>query len=296
LEPAWGLQDPWFVSSHDGRAGIDADLVRRLIATQFPQWADLPVTPVKVDGWDNRTYRLGSELTARLPTDAAYVPAVHKEHEWLPVLAPYLPVEIPTAVALGAPGDGYPHPWAIRRWIDGQTVSAETVTDLTALAESIASFIHALQGVDATDGPVAGAHSFYRGAPPAHYHDETLSALTRLKSQIDTELALEVWEAALAATWDRPPVWFHGDIARGNLLVQDGRLSAVIDFGTSGVGDPACDLVIAYTLFSGASRDAFREAVDQDLGMWARARGWALWKALITDDFRVIRAVLDDYR
>ncbi|WP_410788568.1 aminoglycoside phosphotransferase family protein [Kribbella sp. C-35] len=280
----------------DGRAGIDADLVRRLIAQQFPQWADLPVTPVKIDGWDNRTYRLGSGLTARLPTHSNYVAAVDKEHQWLPVLGPHLPVEIPEAVAKGAPGEGYPHPWAIRRWIPGQTASAETIADLDEFARSIAAFILALQDVDATGGPLAGAHSFHRGAPPEYYHDETLEALAVLKGRIDTDLAREVWDAALATSWDRPPVWFHGDIANGNLLVQDGHLSAVIDFGTSGVGDPACDLVIAYTFFSGSSRAAFREAVDHDPGTWARARGWALWKALITEDLRVVDNVLTDYQ
>lgn len=280
----------------DGRAGIDADLVRRLLAQQFPQWADLPVTPVKIDGWDNRTYRLGSGLTARLPTHSSYVAAVDKEHQWLPVLGPHLPVEIPEAVGKGAPGEGYPYPWAIRRWIPGATASAETIADLDEFARSIAAFILALQDVDATGGPLAGAHSFHRGAPPEYYHDETLEALAVLKGRIDTDLAREVWDAALATSWDRPPVWFHGDIANGNLLVQDGHLSAVIDFGTSGVGDPACDLVIAYTFFSGSSRAAFRDAVDQDPGTWARARGWALWKALITEDFRVIDNVLTDYQ
>lgn len=279
----------------DGRAGIDAELVRRLITQQFPQWADLPVTPVKVDGWDNRTYRLGSELTARLPTHSAYVAAVDKEHQWLPVLAPHLPVAIPTAVAKGSPGEGYPYPWAIRRWIDGRTATRDTVADLSALARAIAEFILALQSVDTTGGPLAGDHSFYRGAPPEHYHDETLEALAVLKGRIDTDLAREVWDAALATSWDRSPVWFHGDIASGNLLVQEGRLSAVIDFGTSGVGDPACDLVIAYTFFSGSSRSAFRDAVQQDAATWARARGWALWKALITEDIPVIQTVLDDH-
>ncbi|TCC06187.1 aminoglycoside phosphotransferase family protein [Kribbella soli] len=280
----------------DGRAGIDAELVRRLLAQQFPQWADLPVTPVKVDGWDNRTYRLGSGLTARLPTHSSYVAAVDKEHQWLPVLGPQLPVEIPEAVAKGAPGEGYPHPWAIRRWIPGETASVESIADLDEFARSIAAFILALQDVDATGGPLAGAHSFHRGAPPEYYHDETLEALAVLKGRIDTDLAREVWDAALAASWDRPPVWFHGDIAHGNLLVRDGRLSAVIDFGTSGVGDPACDLVIAYTFFSGSSRAAFRDAAGHDSGTWARARGWALWKALITEDLQVINNVLTDYQ
>ena len=287
----------------DGRAGIDAALVRRLIAEQFPQWADLPVTPVKIDGWDNRTYRLGSELTARLPTHETYTAAVHKEHQWLPILAPSLPVQIPDAVAKGEPGAGYPYHWAIRRWIDGETAAYRTVADLSAFAEAIAEFILALQSCDATGGPVAGAHSFYRGTPPEYYHDETMAALAVLKGRIDTDLAREVWEAALASSWERPPVWFHGDIASGNLLVQDGRLSAVIDFGTSGIGDPACDLVIAYTFFFGSSRSAFRETVAADAGTWARARGWALWKALITlaadrdveANRRVITEVLADH-
>ncbi|MGZ0147575.1 aminoglycoside phosphotransferase family protein [Kribbella sp. WER1] len=276
----------------DGRAGIDAALVRRLIAHQFPQWADLPVTPVAVDGWDNRTYRLGPELTARLPTAAAYVAAVAKEHTWLPRLAPELPVEIPEPVALGEPGFGYPHPWAIRRWISGETVT--TVDDHDEFARSVADFVLALQNVDATGGPLAGAHSFYRGASLEHYHDETVDALAVLKGRIDTDRCREIWDAALAAPWDGPPVWFHGDIASGNLLVRDGRLSAVIDFGTSGVGDPACDLVIAYTFFSGSSRATFREAVAQDDEMWARARGWALWKALITYETPASRRVIDD--
>jgi aminoglycoside phosphotransferase (APT) family kinase protein len=270
-------------STHtDGRAGIDAALVKRLIAAQFPQWDDLPVTPVKVDGWDNRTYRLGAELTVRLPTAESYTPAVDKEDRWLPILAPALPVPIPEPVAKGAPGEGYPFSWSVRRWMDGETASPDRIEDMTAFATSVAEFLVALQRVDATGGPQAGAHSFYRGAPPSFYDEETRRALAALKGRIDTDKASEVWDAALASTFDRPPVWFHGDVASGNLLVRDGKLHAVIDFGTCGVGDPACDLVIAWTMFSGESREAFRRTVGHDVGTWARARGWALWKAVIT--------------
>lgn len=292
----------------DGRAGIDAGLVKRLIATQFPQWTDLPVTPVKLDGWDNRTYRLGDQMTVRLPTAVAYTPAIEKEHRWLPLLAPSLPVPVPVPLAMGAPGEGYPFHWSIRGWLDGETASPERIDDLSGFAVSVAEFIVALQRIDATGGPAAGAHSFYRGAPPAHYDDETRRSLARLDGRIDTATASAVWDAALDAAWPGPPVWFHGDIAHGNLLVRDGRLVAVIDFGTSGVGDPACDLVIAWTMFSGDSRESFRKAVGQDAGTWARARGWALWKALITlaDDIdkdeeraavnhRVINEVLADH-
>jgi aminoglycoside phosphotransferase (APT) family kinase protein len=269
------------ILNRDGRAGIDAGLVQRLVAAQFPQWSKLPVTPVEVDGWDNRTYRLGEELTARLPTAECYTLAVDKEHRWLPILAPSLPVPIPVPLAEGAPGEGYPFSWSIRRWLEGQTASLDRIDDLSAFAKSVADFIVALHRVDATDGPRAGAHSFYRGASLAHYDAETRHALAVLDGRIDTGNAAAVWNAALGAAWDGPPVWFHGDMASGNLLVSNGTLAGVIDFGTSGVGDPACDLVIAWTLFSGHSRGAFRNAVDQHPATWVRARGWALWKALI---------------
>ena len=271
----------------DGRAGIDAALVRRLIAAQFPQWQQLPVTPVELEGWDNRTYRLGEELTVRLPTHAAYVPAVAKEDRWLPFLAPQLPVPIPEPVALGQPADGYPFSWSIRRWLDGDPATSGGIEDLAAFAAGIAEFILALQRIDPTGGPAAGAHSFYRGASLRHYDDETRRALATLAARpdsggIDIAGATAVWQAALAAHWHGEPRWFHGDIAVGNLLVRHGKLAAVIDFGTCGVGDPACDLVIAWTLFTGASRQAFRARAGQDRRTWARARGWALWKALIT--------------
>ena len=149
----------------DGRAGIDAALVRRLIAAQFPQWRDLAIRPVEVDGWDNRTYRLGNDMTVRLPTHESYVPAVDKEQRWLPVLAPRLPVPIPTPLAKGAPGDGYPFSWSIRRWLSGEPASSERIADMPAFAVTLAEFLLALQRVDATGGPRAGSHSFYRGAP-----------------------------------------------------------------------------------------------------------------------------------
>ncbi|MCW6006938.1 aminoglycoside phosphotransferase family protein [Micromonospora sp. CPCC 205371] len=268
-------------TSADGRAGIDAALVKRLIAAQFPQWSDLPVTPVEVDGWDNRTYRLGDDMTARLPTAAGYVPAVAKENEWLPRLAPELPVAVPPILATGEPGEGYPFPWSVRGWLPGEPAKPGRIDDMPAFAVSVAEFILALQRCDTAGGPPAGEHSWHRGASPAYYDSEVRRDLVALEGRIDTVAAAAVWDAALAAEWRGEPVWFHGDIAAGNLLVADGKLAAVIDFGTSGVGDPACDLVIAWTMFSGDSRRAFREAVGHGAGAWARARGWALWKAML---------------
>ena len=268
-------------SPPDGRAGITADLVRRLVRSQFPRWGDLPVVPVAADGWDNRTYRLGEDKSVRLPTAAGYVPAVLKEDRWLPQLASGLPVAVPTVLGVGEPGEGYPFPWSVREWLPGQTASTARVEDLSGFAVSVAEFLGSLQRCDVVGGPAAGEHSFYRGASPAHYDEETRRCLAAADGHIDTGRAAAVWQAALAAEWTGEPVWFHGDVAAGNLLVEGGQLAAVIDFGTCGVGDPACDLVIAWTLLGGTSREAFREAAGQDEGTWARARGWALWKALL---------------
>ncbi len=293
----------------DGRGGIDTELARRLIKAQFPQWADLPVTPVEFDGWDNRTFRLGDELTIRLPSAVGYAAAVEKEDRWLPRLAPGLPVPIPEPVGLGQPSAEYPHHWSVRRWLDGATASPTTVQDQAPFADDLARFLLALQAIDPTGGPAAGDHCAHRGAPPAYYDDQTRDALRTLQGRVDTETASEVWQAALAAPASGPAVWFHGDVSIGNLLVRDGRLAAVIDFGTCGVGDPACDLVIAWTFLSGAGRRVFREVIDQDHGSWARARGWAIWKALfvlarvIDSDpeqaakfQREITEVIDDHR
>jgi Predicted aminoglycoside phosphotransferase len=260
---------------------IDVALVRRLISAQFPQWTGLPVAPVELGGWDNRTFHLGERLSVRLPSAAGYVPQVEKEHRWLPVLAPQLPLPIPVPVAKGEPGEGYPWPWSVYRWLDGQVATTGNIADLPEFALTLAGFLVALQGADAADAPQPGAHNFSRGGSLSVYDNETRRALAILGDSIDADAALEVWETARAADWSDEPVWFHGDVSTGNLLVEEGRLSAVIDFGTCGVGDPSCDLAIAWTLFHGESREAFRAALPADGGMWARARGWALWKALI---------------
>lgn len=261
---------------------IDADLVHRLVAEQFPQWSDLPVRSVQAGGWDNRTFHLGDRLSVRLPSAAGYQQQVDMEHRWLPVLAPQLPLPVPVPVAKGRPGAGYPFSWSIYRWIDGEQATADRIGDLTEFAVDLAGFLTALQRVDPTGGPAAGAHSFYRGASLRTYDDETRGAIAALGPLIPADTATEIWQTALDATWEGPPVWFHGDIAHGNLLVRDGRLAAVIDFGTSGVGDPSCDVAIAWTLFSGASRDTYREELAIDSAAWARGRGWTLWKQLIT--------------
>ena len=282
---------------------IDVSLVRRLIATQFPEWADLDIKPVELGGWDNKTFHLGRHMTVRLPSQAAYSGQVKKEQYWLPKLAPHLPLPISTPLAIGKPEAGYPLYWSIYKWLDGNTASIEHIEDLSQFATMLAKFLIALQQCDSTGGPIAGEHNFYRGGHLATYDAETKEAIENLEDKSYAEGATKIWNLAVKSTWQYPPVWVHGDIAIGNLLVNNGQLSAVIDFGQLGIGDPACDLAISWTLFTGASRDAFRSALNLDKDTWARGRGWALWKALCWAfpgekrvDWRVVDEVLADHK
>lgn len=260
---------------------IDEALVTALIAAQFPQWADLRVRPVYRGGWDNRTFHLGETMIVRLPSASYYADQVAKEQQWLPRLAPHLPLPIPVPLAMGAPGEGYRWPWSVYAWLEGQTATAGPIADRSQFAADLAKFLTALQRIDTTGGPPAGRHNFYRGGPLLTYDAETRQAIELLGDRIDGEAATQVWDAALAATWTGPPVWVHGDVSPGNLLVQDGQLSAVIDFGCCSIGDPACDLAIAWNSLEGESREAFRAGLPLDPATWARGRGWTLWKAVI---------------
>jgi aminoglycoside phosphotransferase (APT) family kinase protein len=221
-------------------------------------------------------------MSVRLPSAAHYVAQVDKEHRFLPRLAPHLPLPIPAPIARGAPGEGYPWPWSVYRWIEGEPASRGRIDDAIAFARDLAAFLLALERVDTADAPPPGTHNFHRGGSLAVYDSETQAALAALRGRIDTEGAAALWTEALGSRWRHAPVWVHGDVASGNLLVAEGRLSAVIDFGGMAAGDPASDLVIAWTMFSGESRAAFLAALPLDADTWTRARGWALWKALKT--------------
>jgi aminoglycoside phosphotransferase (APT) family kinase protein len=249
---------------------------------QFSKWANLPIRSVEFDGHDNRTFHLGEHMLVRLPSSAKYAQQVEKEHKWLPKLAPFLPLPIPVPLAMGVPADGYPWHWSVYQWLEGEIATIERIVDLQQFAITLAQFLVALQQIDTTYGPVPGAHNFFRGGSLTVYDRETRQAIIDLNNKIDVEAVTVLWEEAIATTWQNSPVWVHGDVSAGNLLVKDGKLSAVIDFGSSAIGDPACDLSIAWTLFSGESRQAFRAALSVDDTTWARGRGWTLWKALIT--------------
>lgn len=260
---------------------ITLELAKQLVAEQFPEWSTLEIRQVKKGGHDNRTFRLGETMSLRLPSHQAYAAAMEKEAKWLPYLAPRLDMAITTPIAKGEPSAIYPLPWSVNNWLEGEALSVAPV-DMLQFAVDLAQFLTQLQSLDAEDGPSAGAHSFYRGGDFAVYRQETEEAIQQLADVVDTDRCQQILADALATKWTKTPVWVHGDIASGNLLVKNRQLVAVIDFGTLAVGDPACDLVMAWTFFDQESREIFKKYLPLDEATWQRAKGWALWKALIT--------------
>lgn len=256
---------------HADELELDAALVRRLLADQFPQWAELPLARVEPSGTDNAIFRLGDELSVRLARREGPTQAGGKELTWLPRLAPLLPLEIPTPVGQGRPTRDYPWYWDVHRWVEGETVPVEDI-DAVQAARDLARLVAALQRVDPRGAPRG------RGIPLAERDPEIRYWLARFDR---TDEVMPHWERALAAApWDRPPVWHHGDLDVRNWLVRDGRIRAVIDWATMGVGDPACDVMVAWKLHSAEARDAFRDALPTDDATWERARGWALSQAI----------------
>jgi aminoglycoside phosphotransferase (APT) family kinase protein len=270
---------------------IDLSLVRRLVAAQFPQWASLAIEPVESAGWDNTIFRLGHDLAVRLPRRRVSAEHVRNEHRWLPVMAPHLPLAVPVPIGLGVPGEGYPWHWTVCPWLPGGLAALTPVADLGRAATSLARFIVALQSMDPAGGLV---HEFRGVSLAAHDHNAKAAAAV-LQDSLDIGPLLEVWEAALASpAWNGPPLWIHGDLHPANMLVRDHELSAVIDFGLLGVGDPACDLMIAWMYLSADSRDVFRHALAVDHAMWSRGRGWALQSGLRMAAYSADNPVLGD--
>lgn len=251
---------------------IDADVVRRLLAEQHPDLADRPVEPA-ASGWDNALFRIGPDLCARLPRRAASVPLVEHEQRWLPALAPRLPLPVPVPLRIGRPGAGYPWPWSICPWVAGRPALEAPLRDPIAAARQLGGFLAALHQPAPADAPA----NPFRGVPLADRHDRTLEAVDLLDG-IDRAAARAAWqELAAAPPWAGPPVWLHGDLHPGNVLVDDGRLVAVVDFGDLTAGDPACDLAVAWMLLPPEARPALRAAHGAvDDATWTRARAWAL--------------------
>ncbi len=236
---------------HIDEVNTDVSLVVRLLTTQFPQWADLPIEPVHSAGTDNALYRLGDRMVVRLPRVGWAVGQVEKEQQWLPRLAPFLPLAIPVPLAKGEPSEGYPWHWSVYQWLEGENATSGRVADPRQAATDLARFIAALQRIDPTGGPPPGPHNSSRGVPLATRDRQTRAAIAALHGVLDAGAVTGAWEAALQAPeWRGPTVWIHGDLQSGNLLAQGGRLSAVIDFGCLGVGDPACDVMAAWMFLS----------------------------------------------
>jgi aminoglycoside phosphotransferase (APT) family kinase protein len=263
---------------HDDEVDIGVDLVRRLLAAQFPRWAYLRVEPVASAGTDNAIYRLGGDMAVRLPRIPVAADDVDTEQRWLPRLAPRLPLAIPVPLGRGAPGEGYPYPWSVYRWLDGETVADGAGLDLPGAAVRLGRFVAALRRFDGTGGPAS-----FRGGPLSTHDDSVRAAIRDLGADgtVDGDLAIRAWQSALLLpAWQGAPVWVHADLHPGNLLARAGRLSAVIDFGGLGVGDPACDMLIAWTLLCERTRELFREQAAVDDATWARGRGWGLYFGL----------------
>ena len=279
---------------------VDIPQARRLVAAQFPEWAELDVTPVPSSGVDNISFRLGQDKLLRMPRFARWIGQVTREQRWLPALAPHLPLAVPTPLRRGRPGEGYPFPWSVYGWIDGST--ADRLTDHRQAAVDLADFLLALQEIDAEDGPPPEWSNGFRGVDLHDDRDSPVVA-SRMRERIavldgffDVDAVTEVWQAGLdAPVWDGPPVWVHGDPVGANLVARDGRLAAVIDFGTLAVGDPACDLIAAWGFLPAGARDEFRELLAVDDATWARGRVWGLTsilpsKADLADPARAARA------
>lgn len=266
---------------HADELDIDAPLVRSLVAAQFPDWADLPLEAVAPRGTDNRLYRLADDLVVRLPCRQRTVETLEKEREWLPRLAPHLPLEVPLPVAVGMPSAEYPWTWSVYRWLEGESAIAAPIDDLARSASDLAAFIGALQRIDTSGAPRPGQGNFLRGAPLERFDRDFRARLSLLGNEVDAEAVTANWEAALhAPAWQRPPVWVHGDLDVRNLLVRDGKLSGVVDFGCLGAGDPACDVAAAWKVLPSEARGHFRSALSVDDATWTRARGWVLYQSL----------------
>jgi aminoglycoside phosphotransferase (APT) family kinase protein len=266
---------------HADEAEVDVALVRRLIAGQFPDWARLALEPVPSAGTDNLLFRLGHDLLVRLPRIRGAAGQAALEHEWLPRLAPLLPLAVPVPLAVGAPAEGYPWPWAVYGWLEGEVASIDRLPDPCGAAAALGSFVTALQRIPVGGWPSAAPQSA-RGRGLATRDAAVREAIAALSTAFPAANLTAAWkEALLAPAWQGPPTWLHGDLHATNLLASEGRLSAVIDFGCVGVGDPACDLMAAWTFLSRATREAFREAAPGDDADWARGRGWALSVGLI---------------
>jgi aminoglycoside phosphotransferase (APT) family kinase protein len=264
------------VRMHDHEVDVDDELVQRLLAAQMPELAGLPLTLVEPWGTDNAIWRVGDDLVVRLPRIESATGQVELEAHWLPRLAPSLPVAVPEPVAIGAPGEGYPFPWAVHRWIPGDGAALDRIDDPVAFALDLAAVVSSLQACPADGAPPA----VNRARPLQEYDESTRRAIAAAAHLVDAAAATTIWEDALAAPpHEGAPVWVHGDL-EGNCLVRAGRLCGLVDWRLACAGDPAVDVQVVWSpLFTEPSRRAFLDALEVDDATLARARGTAIHQA-----------------
>ncbi len=266
--------------SDSDRINIETNTVHDLIKEQFPQWADLEIKPVEKGGWDNRTFHLGDKMLVRLPSAERYASKVAIEQSWLPIINENISVQIPEPIVMGVPSKAYPWNWSIYNWIEGVTSDHLDYNHHPEFANDCARFLKELQSIPTKNAPNSGEHNFFRGSSPIVYNDEVEDALENLGEILNNLKIREIWERAVSSEWHKEDVWVHGDFAETNILVDKNKLKAVIDFGGASIGDPSCDLTLAWTYFNEQNREIFRYCVNMDQKTWWRAQGWCLWKSL----------------
>ena len=262
---------------HTNEVTINISIVQHLLETQFPRWADLPIFLLSAGGTENVLYRLGEHLVMRLPRITDAVAPLEKDTKWLSVLAPHLPLEIPQQLAVGQPCAQYPFAWGVYQWLEGTDVQAKPLLNFDQLALDLAGFILALQKIK-----IPASAPLSRGLP-LYFEDAAVrQSMALLPAEFQPEILEQIWTKAVAAPlWNGKPVWSHGDLHGANLLGQNGKLSAVIDFGGLGVGDPVFDYASAWQVLDVSSRAIFREALQLDEVTWLRACGKALRSAAL---------------
>ena len=263
---------------------ISVELVKKLIKEQFPQFSHLEIKPVEFMGHDNRTFYLGNQMSIRLPSSGEYASQVEKEWKWLNYLADKLSMPIRKPLFLGKGNSEYPYSFLINQWIDGEELNDNNIDSKNDIAKDLGKFLKTLQSIDSSNGPLAGDHNFFRGGNLKVYETMVLDSTEFLKEVLPKKDIENLWDLAVKSTYEGKPLWIHGDIACGNILIKENRINGIIDFGQLGIGDPACDYVMAWTYFDKSSKDIFLEELQCDINMKNRAMGWALWKALITFD------------
>lgn len=260
---------------------INIDFVIKLIDDQFPEYNNLPIKEVQEQGWDNRTYRIGTNKLIRLASAEYYSIKIPKEQKYLPLIAPYLTTNISKPIKIGKPNSLYPFNFAIYEWIDGTSANLLKFNDknLEMIATDLVNFLNELHSIDNLDGPAPGKHNGWGGADLQLFDKDTKNQIDKLSNVINKTKSLDLWRKAKNSKWNKKPVWIHGDFYFGNFLIKNNRLTGVIDFGGMAKGDPAKDLGIAWTFLKNRSREIFKNKIKYDLDTWIRAKGWVLWKA-----------------